>query len=78
MVSLAAPANAKSFTIQRSAGTSTRISQVCFEVKNTESAIDAVTADGLQVTGARKMLQNGQILILRGDKTYNALGAEVK
>ena len=78
MVSLAAPANAKSFTIQRSAGTSTRISQVCFEVKNTESAIDAVTADGLQVTGARKMLQNGHILILRDGKTYNAQGAEVK
>ena len=78
MVSLAAPANAKSFTIQRSAGTSTRISQVCFEVKNTESAIDAVTADGLQVTGARKMLQNGHILILKNGKTYNVLGTEIK
>ena len=74
MVSLATPADAKSFTIQRSAGTSTRISQICFEVKNTESAIDAVTGDGLPVTGARKILRNGQLYLLYKGTMYDVRG----
>jgi uncharacterized membrane protein YgcG len=37
MVQLTAPANAKSFTIQRSAGTGTRISNVCFQLSEGSS-----------------------------------------
>jgi len=81
-VSLTAPANATSFTIQRSASTGTRISKVCFVLKGgtpdpsvdpepkPEEGLDEVMA---QKT-ALKVLQDGQILILREGKRYNVLG----
>lgn len=74
MVSLAAPANAKSFTIQRSAGTSTRISQVCFEVKNSAASVEAVMGDGLPVTGVRKILRNGQLYLMYKGTMYDVRG----
>ena len=40
--------------------------------------IDAVTGDGLQVTGAKKMIQDGHLYILRDGKTYNANGVRVR
>lgn len=42
----------------------------------TATGIPPVTGNPSSVT--RKVIRNGQILILKGDKTYNALGVEVK
>ena len=41
-----------------------------------ETGIETVTGYGLQVTG-RKAIVNGQLVIIRGDKKFNALGAEL-
>lgn len=73
-VSLVAPAEATSFTIQRSAGTSTRISQVCFEITG-----DSVTSLSPIPTKsvARKVLRDGKVLILRAGNTYSILGARL-
>lgn len=72
-ITLAAPANAKSFTIQRSAGTGTRISQVCFDLKSSVS--NPTGLDNTETkSNAIKVIQNGQILIIRDGKTYNLLG----
>lgn len=73
-VQLTAPANAKSFTIQRSAGTSTRISQVCFQITAlTPSDTEALTSIPNQ-SAARKVLRHGQVLILRDGKIYTVTG----
>jgi len=40
--------------------------------------IDEVPSDQVQNTKAQKILRNGQIFILRGEKVYNAQGALVK
>jgi hypothetical protein len=29
-------------------------------------------------TGVQKVLRNGQVLIIKGEKTYNALGVELR
>ena len=74
-VTLQAPANAKSFTIQRSAGTGTRISEVCFKLVSTATGVEEVRkakASGI------KVIRNGQLLILRDGKTYNLLGTRVE
>lgn len=74
-VTLQAPANAKSFTIQRSAGTGTRISEVCFKLVSTATGVEEVhkaKASGI------KVIRNGQLLILRDGKTYNLLGTRVE
>ena len=74
-VTLQAPANAKSFTIQRSAGTGTRISEVCFKLVSTATGVEDVRkakASGI------KVIRNGQLLILRDGKTYNLLGTRVE
>lgn len=74
IVQLTAPANAKSFTIQRSAGTSTRISEVCFQVQGTATkTVDAVQNEG----AARKVLRQGSILIQREGRVYNLLGGRI-
>ena len=70
MVQLSAPEKATSFTIQRSAGTSTRISKVCFQIKSNTSDIDAVSSD----SKAQKIIREGRLLILRDNKTYTILG----
>ena len=81
-VQLTAPANANSFTIQRSASTGTRISKVCFVLKEgaPDPSVDPEPEpeEGLEDVEAqktaRKVLHNGQILILREGKRYNVLG----
>ena len=75
IVQLTAPTNAKSFTIQRSAGTGTRISEVCFKLVSTATGVEEVRkakASGI------KVIRNGQLLILRDGKTYNLLGTCVE
>ena len=72
-VTLMAPTNAKSFTIQRSASTGTRISQICFDLKSAAS-----NPTGLDNTSNQsiitKVIRNGQIFIIRDGKTYNIFG----
>jgi len=72
-VKLSAPANAKSFTIQRSAGTGTRISKVCFELEGATQAVINIS-DNTQKSKGKKILRNGQLLIIRDGKTFNILG----
>lgn len=72
-VTLMAPANAKSFTIQRSASIGTRISQICFDLKS--AATNPTGLDNTEMkSNAIKIIRNGQIFILRDGKTYNILG----
>ena len=72
MVQLTAPANAKSFTIQRSASTSTRISGVCFQIKKSSTTdIESVQNSEFR---CQKIIREGRLLILRDNKTYDVLG----
>ena len=72
MVQLTAPENAKSFTIQRSAGTSTRISGVCFQIKKSSTTdIESVQQSAIR---PQKIIREGRLLILRDNKTYDILG----
>ena len=75
MVRLTAPEGAKSFTIQRSAGTGTRISQVCFQIEGNEptESISPVVPK----TAAVKIIREGQLLILRDNKTFDITGRRV-
>lgn len=74
MVHITAPADAKSFTIQRSAGTNTRISQVCFQIKaGIATAIETPQNEG----AAHKVLRQGLILIQREGRWYNLLGGRI-
>ena len=41
-------------------------------------AIDNITVDGFQYNFAHKVLRDGQIFIIRGDKTYTLQGQEVR
>ena len=72
-VQLTAPENAKSFTIQRSAGTGTRISSVCFQIQGAETGIETVES-GKGKEGNYKIIREGQLLILRDGKTYTMTG----
>ena len=75
MVRLTAPEGAKSFTIQRTAGTGTRISQVCFQIEGnspTESISPVVSKPA-----ARKIIREGRLLILRDNKTFDITGRRV-
>lgn len=72
-VSLQAPADARSFTIQRSAGTSTRISQVCFDIQGTGTDIASPKTQG----AAQKVLRHGQVFILRGGEWYDVMGRSI-
>ncbi|MEE0923709.1 MAG: hypothetical protein UIB40_05220 [Paludibacteraceae bacterium] len=72
-LTLMAPANAKSFTIQRSARTGTRISQICFDLKS--AASNPTGLDNTEMgSNASKVIRNGQIFIIRDGKTYNIFG----
>ena len=71
-VQLTAPANAKSFTIQRSAGTSTRISEVCFQIQSSTSDMENVQPS--ESGKCQKIIREGRLLILRDNKTYTILG----
>ena len=74
-VSLTAPANAKSFTIQRSASTGTRISKVCFEIQTKVSTdIESIGA----TKNTAKFIKDGQLFILRDGQVYNIMGTRVQ
>ena len=75
-VSLTAPANAKSFTIQRSASTGTRISQVCFEIQTTDISTDIESIEASN--SAVKFIKDGQLFILRDGQLYNVMGTRVE
>lgn len=72
-VSLSAPAGARSFTIQRSASTGTRFTQICFDFNETPSAVVSPEA----APSARKVLINGQIYIQKEDRVFTILGSPV-
>lgn len=74
VVTLTAPSEAKSFTIQRSAGTSTRISQVCFELVTTTTGIEATSGREERCT---KTLRDGKVVIHRNDKYYTLTGQQL-
>ena len=73
-VQLTAPANAKSFTIQRSAGTSTRISEVCFQLVSTATGFEETQNTKAPCT---KVIRDGQLLIIRNGTTYTLTGQPV-
>jgi hypothetical protein len=74
-VRLQAPSDARSFTIQRSAGTSTRISSVCFQL----AATGGEAGVSYQQSGVsnRKMLRDGQLYILSNGLTYTIYGQQI-
>ena len=78
-VLLTAPANATSFTIQRSAGTGTRISQVCFTLQaaQTPEPTENLIPSAQEKSPAHKIIRGGQLLILRDNKAFNILGSRV-
>lgn len=75
MVRLSAPADAKSFTIQRSASTGTRISKVCFQIKGGTSGNETIT---FPQSTSYKILREGQIIILRNGKEYSIMGNTIR
>lgn len=75
IVQLTAPKDAKSFTIQRSAGTSTRVAQVCFELVSSETGIESIYPSEVK---SLKVLHDGQLFILRDGKIYDLFGMPVK
>ena len=75
VVQLTAPAKVKSFTIQRSAGTGTQISQVCFELVSSATGIENIGTKDMRCT---KVLRNGQFLIFRDGKTYSIIGTRAE
>ena len=79
-VSLTAPANATSFTIQRSAGKGTRISEVCFTLQASETpeTTESLLPSAVESSPAHKIIRDGQLLILRGENLYDAMGRRVK
>lgn len=77
VVKLSAPANAKSFTIQRSASTSTRISGVCFQLHSTASGVEQTNVQKPSIK-TQKILQNGQVLIKREGVIYSILGTKIQ
>ena len=52
-------------------------STIFFDYQPATQGMEAVTGYGLQVTG-QKVLREGQIYILRGDKKYSIMGQEVR
>ena len=74
-VSLTAPEGAKSFTIQRSAGTGTRISQVCFTLKAEDTTgLGEVRRDDVPCT---KFIENGVLYLMYNGTMYNVQGQRV-
>ena len=47
-----------------------------FKITATSSGVSDVNA--AQTVKARKVIENGQVYIIAGDKKYNVMGAEVK
>lgn len=61
----------------RNSGSSVRLVQVS-EKPSTPTAIEDVDESVSKYGSSRKVVSNGQILIMRGDKTYTITGQEVK
>ena len=72
-VSLTAPVGAHSFTIQRSAGTGTRIASVCFVLSEPSDIGSQQSA-----VSRRKMLRDGQLLIVGGENIYTVSGQQIQ
>ena len=73
-VTLNAPENAISFTIQRNAGKGTRLSGICFELESDEdTGIEEVQTQFRAI----KIIREGRILILRDHSLYNLLGNRI-
>lgn len=73
-VTLNAPENAHSFTIQRNAGKGTRLSGICFELESDEdTGIEEVQTQFRAI----KIIREGRILILRDHSMYNLLGNRI-
>ena len=72
-VSLTNPNNAQSFTIQRSAGTGTRISRVCFQIQAEDETTESISPTATE-RPAYKIIREGRLFILRGDKKYTITG----
>lgn len=73
-VTLNAPENALSFTIQRNAGKGTRLSGICFELESDEdTGIEEVQTQFRAI----KIIREGRILILRDHSMYNLLGNRI-
>ena len=76
-VALTAPENATSFTIQRSAGTGTRISQVCFVLK-AEDVTGIETPLKLSGSQTHKVLHNGQLYLKHQERLYDVQGHRIR
>ena len=65
------------YSLTMNNGTTIRgvISGVCADEIDQEQAVENVQSGKVQST---KVIRDGQLYIIRGDKTFNALGAEVK
>lgn len=74
--------NTATFTTTKAAGQSeltVKGAQYCRSLKVTYPASEPTALENTAVAGkAQKVIRNGQVLILRDGRTYNALGAEVK
>ena len=68
-VSLQAPEGAKSFTIQRSAGTGTRISQVCFQLSGSTPSETEALHTIQKPSAAHKVLRIFSFYILNRSST---------
>ena len=66
----------KTIAIADKSGTSYEQADTSFKLVSSTTGIKEVGADGMQADG--KYLQNGQIVIKKGSKLYNAVGAITK
>ena len=77
VVSLTAPSGAKSFTIQRSAGTSTRISEVCFVLKATTTGTENVQREPSGQYKCTKVIENGVLYLIYKGTKYDVQGRKL-
>lgn len=71
--------SALDYTINLTAGDYTnRFFLEISPIHNAPTGIEEVTGDGLQVTGARKVLIDGILYIVKGDKLYDVRGTMIK
>lgn len=66
----------KTIRMSNKGGTTYAMADTSFKIEAGTTGIQEVTADGMQADG--KYLQNGQIVIKKGNKLYNAVGAITK
>lgn len=67
------------YTVTLTAGTyDQRFTLEIPAISSTPTGVEEVTGDGLPVTGARKVLIDNKLYIIKGDKVYDARGAKVQ